>query len=74
MIIRAYGGRSPIDEKQEVDMGRAGGWAFGGTTIAMLVFWQLLEGGLIPTSSLLALYLFAGQFTFSVGALYYHRR
>jgi len=67
-------GADPIDEKQELDMGRAGGWAFGGSTIGMLVLWKLLEGNLIPVSSLFPLYLFIGQCTFSLGALYHARR
>ena len=70
---RARGG-DPIDEKQEADMGRAGGWAFGATTIGMLVFWKLLEGNLIPASSVFPLYFFLGQCAFSLGALYYARR
>ena len=72
-VARARGA-DPIDEKQDLDMGRAGGWAFGGSTIGMLVLWKLLEGDLIPVSSLFPLYMFIGQSTFSLGALFHARR
>ena len=74
VVIRARGAANLIDEKQEMDMGRAGGWAFGGTTFAVLLLSNVLQRDLIPISSLLPLYLFAAQLTFSLGAIYYYKR
>lgn len=74
VVMRKAKSSQVMDEKQDADLTKAGGLAWGLSIPAMLVAFQLSEAGLFNPAIWFPYYILVTLFIHSLGTLYYFRR